>query len=172
MERPRDVYKDADIISGCTDSTRPVIEAEWLEPGQHVTNVGPPLSQEVLERIDRFLRFGTAPAPIGLPEWGIPDDYVAYAALPDSEVWRLYHSAKRWKRPRGISHPERTVFLEEILSGKKPARQSREEITYSERGNLQGAQFYSVAGRTYELAREQGIGRNIPTEWFLQDIRD
>jgi hypothetical protein len=29
-----------------------------------------------------------------------------------------------------------------------------------------------VAGRVYELARERGIGRELPTEWFLQDIRD
>jgi hypothetical protein len=51
-------------------------------------------------------------------------------------------------------------------------RTSREQITWSERGNLQGAQFYAVAGRIYETARAKGLGREIPTEWFLQDIRD
>jgi len=29
-----------------------------------------------------------------------------------------------------------------------------------------------VAGRIYEAARANGLGREIPTEWFLQDIRD
>jgi hypothetical protein len=24
----------------------------------------------------------------------------------------------------------------------------------------------------YELARARGIGRELPTEWFVQDIRD
>jgi ornithine cyclodeaminase/alanine dehydrogenase-like protein (mu-crystallin family) len=66
---------------------------------------------------------------------------------------------------------KRVVYLKDILEGKK-GRQSSDEITYSERGNLQGAQFHAVAGRVYELARERGIGREIPTEWFLQDIRD
>ena len=42
----------------------------------------------------------------------------------------------------------------------------------SERGNLQGAQFHAVAGKVYELAKRAGLGREIPTEWFLQDIRD
>ena len=42
----------------------------------------------------------------------------------------------------------------------------------SERGNIQGAQFFSVAGRVYELAREKGLGKEIPTDWLLQDIRD
>jgi hypothetical protein len=47
-----------------------------------------------------------------------------------------------------------------------------DQITYSERGNLQGTQFHAVAGKVYELAKQAGLGREIPTEWFLQDIRD
>jgi hypothetical protein len=51
-------------------------------------------------------------------------------------------------------------------------RTSAEQITFSERGNVQGAQFFAVAGLVYELARERGLGQEIPTGWFLQDIRD
>jgi hypothetical protein len=29
-----------------------------------------------------------------------------------------------------------------------------------------------VAGKVYELAKARGLGREMPTEWFLQDIRD
>ena len=42
-------------------------------------------------------------------------------------------------------------------------RTSRDEITYSERGNLQGAQFYAVAGKVYELAKQANLGYNLPT---------
>jgi len=49
---------------------------------------------------------------------------------------------------------------------------ARMRSTYSERGNLQGAQFFAVAGKVYELAKRAGLGREIPTEWFLQDIRN
>jgi alanine dehydrogenase len=66
---------------------------------------------------------------------------------------------------------EKIVYLRDILEG-KPGRLSPADITYSERGNLQGAQFHAVAGAVYEKAREQGRGRELPTEWFLQDIRD
>ncbi len=45
-------------------------------------------------------------------------------------------------------------------------------MTWSERGNLQGAQFHAVAGRAYEAARAAGLGREIPTQWLLQEIRD
>jgi alanine dehydrogenase len=64
------------------------------------------------------------------------------------------------------------VFLEDILAARTQGRTSPEEITYSARGNLQGMQFYSVAAKVYERAREKGLGREIPTDWLLQDIRD
>jgi len=70
------------------------------------------------------------------------------------------------------SAEEKIVTLKDILVNGRKGRNSPEEITYSERGNLQGAQFHAVAGRVYELAKAKGIGREIPTEWFLQDIRD
>ena len=68
--------------------------------------------------------------------------------------------------------PEKRVTLADLVNGKAKGRISADQITYSERGNLQGAQFFAVAGKVYELAKQAGLGRTIPTEWFLQDIRD
>jgi ornithine cyclodeaminase/alanine dehydrogenase-like protein (mu-crystallin family) len=64
------------------------------------------------------------------------------------------------------------VTFADLVTGTKPGRTSPDQITYSERGNLQGAQFFAIAGRIYELARERDLGNEVPTEWFLQDIRD
>jgi alanine dehydrogenase len=64
------------------------------------------------------------------------------------------------------------VMLADILSGRTRGRASDRQITYSERGNIQGAQFYAVAAAAYEEAKKRGLGREIPTDWFLQDIRD
>jgi hypothetical protein len=63
------------------------------------------------------------------------------------------------------------VTLGDVVSG-KAGRTSDEQITWSERGNLQGAQFYAVAGRIYEHARRANVGYEIPTHLFLQDTRD
>ena len=64
------------------------------------------------------------------------------------------------------------LTLADLVHGKAKGRTSHDQITYSERGNLQGAQFFAVAGKVYEAARRAGLGREIPTEWFLQDIRN
>ncbi len=115
------------------------------------------------------LRLGTAPAPVGRPELGTADEYLGYMARPDDESWKRRRLGKRAPVVTGTGTD---VMLADILAGKTTGRTSDRQITYSERGNIQGAQFYAVAAVAYEEAMRRGIGRQLPTEWFLQDIRD
>jgi ornithine cyclodeaminase/alanine dehydrogenase-like protein (mu-crystallin family) len=166
----RDVYKGAQIVAGCTDSAVPVIIGEWLEEGTHVTCIGGKPDEEALKRIDVSLRLSNAPAPWGLPELGLSDEYVTYAAMPKENAG--FKMKRAGRRGHGVIAGDRAVSLKELLTGEKKGRISPSQITYSERGNIQGAQFFAVAGKVYELAKEKGLGREIPTEWLLQDIRD
>ena len=168
LDDPADVYKGADIVCGCTDSNVAVIEGHRLEPGTHVTSVGGRPDEATFERLDRFLRFGNATPRLGAAE-GVTDEYLVYAA--PALKGKILQAHKHSRGVVGLVPPERVVYLADLLAG-KGARSTSAEITYSERGNIQGAQFYSVAGRVYEAAKEKGLGKEIPTEWFLQDIRD
>jgi alanine dehydrogenase len=167
-DSPEQVYRGADIVAALTDCAVPVLDGALLEKGTHLVNVGgggvPDTAS--LARIDLYLRFGSAPAPIGRGDLGIDDEFLTWAARPADAKLRS------GKRGRGVSSPAKTVSLAAILDGSHPGRTSDDEISYSERGNLQGAQFHAVAGRVYEAARAAGLGREIPTEWLLQDIRD
>jgi ornithine cyclodeaminase/alanine dehydrogenase-like protein (mu-crystallin family) len=170
MSNPRDVYKGAHIVAGCTDSAVPIVIGKWLEDGTHVTCVGGKPDDDMLKRIDVSLRLGNAPAPWGLPDFGLADEYITYAAKPKENSG--FQMKRAGKRAHGVIAEERAVFLADILSGAKKGRIGDKQITYSERGNIQGAQFFAVAGKVYELAKARGLGREMPTEWFLQDIRD
>ena len=172
-DNARDAYRGADIVAGCTDSAVPVIEGDWLEPGQHVIHVGGGSgipADGAMAKMDVYFRFGNAPAPWGLPQWGVPDEHVTYAALPDRD--HGFTMKRPGSRGHGVALPDRMVTFADILAGTNRGRISRDQITFSERGNLQGMQFHAVAGRVYELAVERGLGHEIPTEWLLQDIRD
>ena len=169
MDNPRDVYRGADILAGCTDSAVPVIEGECLEEGMHVIAVGGRPDDAAKQRFDLTLRLGTAPAPVGRPELGTADEYLGYMAQPDAEFWKHRRLGKRAPAITGLGND---IMLADILNGKTPGRTSDKQITFSERGNIQGAQFFAVAGVAYEEAKKQGLGRELPTEWFLQDIRD
>jgi ornithine cyclodeaminase/alanine dehydrogenase-like protein (mu-crystallin family) len=170
---PEDAYRGADIISGCTDSAVPVLVADLIEPGQHIVNVGGgggvPV-KDVLDKVDVYFRFGNAPAPQGLPELDLADEYLTYAARPDHDYG--FKQKRKNGRAHGVAIPDRVIYFEDILSGTNRGRASSDQITYSERGNLQGNQFHAVAGRAFERARDAGIGNEVPTDWFLQDIRD
>jgi alanine dehydrogenase len=170
VSNPRDAYRGADIVAGCTDSSVPILYGKWLEEGVHVTCVGGKPDDETLNRIDVSLRLGNASHPWGLAEFGLADEYITYAARPNQNAG--FQMKQPGQRGHGIIAQDRVVFLHELLAGEKPGRTSEKQITYSERGNIQGAQFFAVAGKVYELAKQSGLGREIPTEWFLQDIRD
>lgn len=169
VDGARDVFRGADIVSGCTDAAADVIVGDWLEPGTHVTCIGGSMDARAREVLDVWLRLGTAPAPINDPSWRPTDEYLAYVARPGDPVWREHRHGRNRRPPE--SGP-RIVSLEDVLSGGDIARTSDSDVTFSERGNIQGAQFFAVAGLVYELARARGLGQELPTSWFLQDIRD
>jgi alanine dehydrogenase len=172
VDDPRDVFRGAHIVAGCTDSAVPLPMSECLEPGSHIVSVGGRPDEATFDKVDVWLRLGTAPAPVSLPEWGTPAESVSYAAQLDNPIWSEHKMMRRSGSSSRRGANARRVSLEDLLGGKAPGRSSPDEITFSERGNLQGAQFWAVAGRVYEAARERGIGHELPTEWFLQEIRD
>ena len=171
VDEARDVFRGADIVSGCTDAAADVIIGEWLEPGTHVTCIGGRPDARAREVFDVWLRLGTAPAPMNDPSWRPSDEYLAYVARPEDPVWEQHTHGRVRRPPEGPEAP-RLVSLEDVLSGGDKARTSDTDITFSERGNIQGAQFFAVAGHIYEQCRQRGLGHELPTEWFLQDIRD
>jgi ornithine cyclodeaminase/alanine dehydrogenase-like protein (mu-crystallin family) len=170
-DRPEDIYKGADIVAGLTDSAVRVLDSKLIPKGAHVVNIGgggrP--DEETLKKIDVYFRFGNAPAPEGLPEFGLDDEFLTYAAHTGKSGYQP--TRRGGKRAHGAPS-ERVVTFADIINGTNRGRTSRDQITYSERGNLQGNQFWAVAGKVYEAAKEQKMGREIPTDWFLQDIRN
>ena len=160
------VYRGAHILASLTNSASPVGDGTLIEPGTHLVNIGGGgLPDDAsLARVDVYLRFGTAPAPASRPDLDLDDEHITWAAGAAGKG--------RGKKAHGVSLRDKVVWLADLVAGRHPGRTSRDQVTYSERGNLQGAQFYAVAGKVYEAAKAKGLGREIPTEWFLQDIRD
>jgi len=169
LDEPHGVYRGADVLASCTDSTVPVVRGEWLEPGMHVISIGGRPDDAALARFDRKLRIGTTPAPLGRPELATTDEYLGYIARPADPRWG---KVKGGKRAPNVTGKGDEVSLADVVAGREPGRGTRDQVTYSERGNIQGAQFYAVAAVVFEAARQQGLGRELPTEWFLQDIRN
>jgi ornithine cyclodeaminase/alanine dehydrogenase-like protein (mu-crystallin family) len=171
-DRVEDVYRGADIVAAVTDSAVQVLDGALIEKGTHIINAGGGngrLDAGTLKRVDAYLRFGSATKPWGHTAADGEDEYVTYAARPDLP-WRFKRKTPG-ERGHGAMLPDRMISFADLIAGKR-GRNRPNDITFSERGNLQGNQFWAVAGKVYEAAKAGGIAREVPTEWFLQDIRD
>jgi ornithine cyclodeaminase/thiomorpholine-carboxylate dehydrogenase len=136
VESYEEAVRGADVVCLCTTSGTPVIEANWIAPGAHVTSVGyfPPggeLPREVIDRGQLFVETRRAfePTPVGCDELA------------------------------GLS-PERGTELGEVLLGRRPGRQARDEITvYKSMGHA--IEDMVAANLAYEQATRQSIGQVV-----------
>ena len=170
VNRPEQAVKGADIVALTTDSLIPVIKAEWLEPGMHVTNVrnneaGP----DVLGKVDVIARLGVSTLQAERNLDGVTtgsDGMFGYFAGTPEEKKKIPPSPFR-----EIDNPN-IGSVPDIMAGRWAGRTSDKQITFLNNQGTQGLQFAAVGGKAYELAKAQGLGHPLPLEWFVQNIRD
>lgn len=182
VDTPRDAIRGVDIVSSATDSMKPVYDADWLEPGQHVTNLGRrEMPDSAVNKFDVVVRQGTAGLQMKQTERFQAERGLSPAAFIGGTPEEMKRIPERNPQPgfggdspefkdrgKGGDKPE----FADLVTGKCAGRTSRDQITFYRNVGNQGLQFSSVGGWVYTLARERKVGREIPTEWFLQDIRD
>jgi alanine dehydrogenase len=171
VDAPQDAVRGADIVATCTDSMGPVLESEWLEPGMHVVTLGPrEISPPVAERFDIRIRQGDdnyAPGEGGGYRKDVAGRGGAYVVGTAEEQRRL-PEVQTAVRLRIDDWPT----YSDLITGRAPGRTRDDQITcYRTIGNW-GVQFSSVGALVLRRVREAGLGRELPTEWFLQDIRN
>lgn len=168
-DNPEDAFRGSDIFATCTDSASYIMtNPSWIQEGMHLTDAGQgEWDPAVLERADVRIRLGRATFQAPEPGTTRVGPISAYVAGQPGELARLPKG--RPEEPVGSgSYP----LLVDLMAGKVPGRTSPDQVTFFDNQGSQGLQFAAVGGRVYQLAREAGIGRELPTEWFLQDIRD
>ena len=165
----REAVRGVDIVSCCTSTNETVFFNEWLEPGMHVTNLtSSEVEPSLPSVVDVALRAGEAtPRLERLPPEAdyFRAGFLGYVAGQPEEralVPRLSLPAEIIRMPT----------LVDLISGKAQGRTSDSQTSFFLNVGAIGAQFEGVAAAVYNKAVRQGLGTKIPTEWFLQDIRD
>jgi alanine dehydrogenase len=102
-------------------------------------------------------------------ERGIGHSAVAWVAGTAEE-------RKRLPAPKARAGGSRSAFklpdFCDMVTGRAEGRTGPGQITFYRNLGNQGLQFASVGGLLYELAKKADTARQMPTEWFLEDIRD
>lgn len=60
--------------------------------------------------------------------------------------------------------------LKDLVAGNVAGRGSPSEVTCFLNNIGMGFQFAAAGAAVYKKAKEQGVGRELPTEWFTEDV--
>ena len=140
----REAIEGADVVALATNAHQPVLDGSWLAPGAHVNSVQRhELDRTTLERAELLVvRSRDEPS---------------------------FHYAPG-HAPRAAAQPpleNGVVELADVLAG-AVRRPTDDGVTLFAGGGGLGIQFAAVAHLVYERARDAGLGRDLPTEWFTQ----
>jgi alanine dehydrogenase len=170
VDSAREAVRGVDILSTATDSMAPTFEPDWLEPGMHVAMLGPcEISAAAEARFDVKIRQGIG--GLRMPETDrirheVGMSPIAWIAGSDAEMKRLPPPTP------GSGFGGAYADFCDLVYGRAAGRRSDSEITFYHNMGNQGLQFAAVGGLVYRKAQAATIGRALPTEWFVQDIRD
>ena len=181
-ESAREAVKGVDILASCTDAMSPVYDANWIEKGMHITNLNwNEIPETAVDRFDVFVRQGSAGLELVQGERvkaGIGHSPSAIIGGTVEEMKRLPEqnsgtsvmgdSAASADRGKGSDKPD----FADLVAGSCKGRTSRDQVSFYRNVGNQGLQFSSVGGWVYAQALRHRKGREIPTQWFLQDVRD
>ena len=160
VDSPKEVVQQADVLSLATNSQTPVLNGDWLQEGCHVNSVqGAELDDKVMNRADI----------IAVREKSEPSFWVMGDKLP-------YEVSSQKSIQRGDIDTTKIRQLGDIITQKVEGRTNNRQITLftgSGSGGSAGlgTQFVAVGSAIYKRARDMGMGKEIPTEWFLQDLK-
>jgi len=148
-----EAVKGCDVVCSATNSSRPVLKPNWLQPGMHYNSIREfETDLAALDRCDVVAihtQFG------GIQHYqppGIVDD------MP----------GVRREKPRDWSrYPE----IQDLLTGKVPGRTNDKQITFFLNNIGTGVQFAAMGYCAYKAAKKNGLGHEIPSDWFLQSIK-
>lgn len=148
-DEPSAVVRGADIVVSTTSSLEPVFPGAWLESGQHVSAARATEVDDVARERAALL--------------------VLQSGDPTTLLRPSAQQGVRWPRSREPD-PERVVPLPDIVVGRHPGRTSPRDITllgaYESFGP--GTGYSALGAVALQRARQRGIGRELPSEWFTQ----
>jgi ornithine cyclodeaminase/alanine dehydrogenase-like protein (mu-crystallin family) len=166
VEKPEEVLRGSDIVATCTDAIEVLVsDPDLIESGMHLTCVkANEWSPEIVSKSDLVIRMGRPTVNLDVGQIRIGAEAAVVAGNAEE--------IKRIANPKVDIFSKEYPLLTDVMSGKLKGRTDKNQVTFFANSGTQGLQFASTAGYVVREAKKRGLGQEIPTSWFLQDIRD
>jgi ornithine cyclodeaminase/alanine dehydrogenase-like protein (mu-crystallin family) len=153
-DSPRSVVEGSDFIQAATAAWDPVFDGHWIEKGTYVASIGGSDGSNKRREIDdETIRRA--------------DLYVVHA----KDVAQQDKSPDIWEAAqKGIIDWEAIREIQELCAGRVRGRTDPDQITLYNNNTGSGIQFAAVGAVVLGRARSLGLGRELPTEWFLESV--
>lgn len=156
VESPEAAIQGADVVMCATNTIDPVFFERWLEPGVHLTSIKrPEIEPAAVRRADMVAVHTHETKPIHSTTAGL--------VVPENE------EGKGWTIGGALRLTD-YVELKDLAAGTVPGRTSPEQVTVFLNNIGMGYQFAAAGAAVYRQAVKQGRGRDLPTEWFTEDV--
>jgi alanine dehydrogenase len=154
VDSPRKVVEGSDVVQAATAAWDAVFDGHWVEKGMYVASIGGSDGSNKRREIDdETIRRA--------------DLYVVHS----KEVARLDQSPDVWEvAQNGIKSWESIQEVQDLVAGSIKGRTAADQITVFNNNTGAGTQFAAVGAAVLKRARAMGLGREVPTEWFLEDV--
>jgi alanine dehydrogenase len=157
VDQTEDAIADADIVMCATNTLDNVFFERWMRPGIHLSSIKrPEIEMKALKRADRIVLHSHDSAPIHVTTHDL-----AFAEKDkEKRGWATVVDLDFQKLPT----------LPELIAGQVVGRQCEEEITCFMNNIGLGYQFAAAGAVVYRKAKASGIGHELPTDWFTEDV--
>ena len=147
---------DVDIVMCGSNSIEAIFFERWLRPGLHVSSIKmPEIEEAVLHKADVVaLHYGQRR----------PDTVLATGVNPPDR-----RSGTGWAVNEEFDF-DSCPKLPEFIAGEKIGRTDDYQSTCFINDMGLGLQFASAAGLAYRKAKAAGLGNELPTDWFTEDV--
>ncbi len=143
--------RGSDVVFTATTASDPIVKGEWLEQGSHICGMmGAPRFDPRRELDD---------------EVGRRADVIVVNSA--SQVTEDLQPEILNPIRKGYLGWDRISELSDLCIGKVPGRMGQSQITWHSNNVGMGIQFASVCKRIIEIARERGVGTELPGDLFM-----
>jgi alanine dehydrogenase len=156
VNNPESVVSAADIVMCATNSSQPVFDGNWLEPGQFVTTIANTDGVHRRTEADSTTMIRSDFIVLNNKETAVTNQQRELLDLID----------------QGKFGWDKVCELGQVLIGGHPGRTSDRQIIYYKSNTGVGIQFAAAGALIYEACKKKGLGREIPSEWFGADLSE